>query len=250
MVVQSFKVRRIKRLMRRSFLAILGLSVFISSIIIFSQNYHFYLMNRLYNLFIETTLLLDFRLKKVTIYGAGEHLLNIPYKIGSPLWTYNVSVLKDQISAVLPIRYVSVHKCYPHELQITVQKRVPIAQVLRKGRYSLMDEEGVLYASSSNRDALLPLVEGNEESVSKKFPELIEILKNFPDVQKNIEMYRLIKKGRWDLILKDASVIMLPREQIDEALRYYRNMKKKSYRTVDLRVKGYIFMKDHPHNSE
>ena len=247
-MVQSFKMRRVKRILRRSAIVFFSVAFLIISGTVFFKNYHYRLINRVYTGFISTSSLLDFRLKKINVYGCAaldpKEVYNaLPYKINAPLFTYNVEALKEHVEKILLVKYVSVHKRYPHEIDILIKERTPIAQCSYKGQYALIDDQGVLYAFNKNADQLLPVVEGGRE-VSKLFPHVAEILSRFPDVKKQIQIYQLVKNRRWNLILKNGTTLFLPQLSIDEALMNYQKMKNKNYRNIDLRVPGYIFLKE------
>jgi len=243
----KFKIRRIKRILRLilmpSFIAFsIGFSFFF-----FYHSYYYRVMNRVYNGFIDTTLSADFKLKYVKIHNCEKNrcddiMQQIHYKKGSPLFIYDTHLMKERIEKLPFVKHVSVCKRYPHDIDIYIKERTPIAQCIYKNQYALVDETGALYQFNDEADAALPVVSGVGD-VPKMLPSLFKAIDKYPDIRKNVKIYQLVQNRRIDLIMQSGQKVMLPQYEIDKALCIFGQMKNKNYSVIDLRVKNYIYLR-------
>lgn len=248
MLANKFKMRRVKRMVRRIFIGLSLVFCIIFGFMIFYNNYHYRLMNRIYNSFINTSIFFDFKVKNIDVYGCKtlskkEILDAVHYQKNTPLFLYQPFIMAQQIQKILNVKYVSVRKRYPHNLDIFIKERMPIAQYIYKTKYALIDDQGVLYQYIDQKQKELPVLEGSGD-FSKLFPYIFKIVTQFSLIQKNIQIYQLVKNRRWNLIMNDGSKVMLPQHKIEDALKIYQNMKNKKYSIIDLRVEKYIFLRD------
>ncbi|USO02425.1 MAG: FtsQ-type POTRA domain-containing protein [Alphaproteobacteria bacterium] len=246
MARSSFQKRRIKRFVRRILMPIVLAFSTGFGIFFFYNSYHYRVMNRIYNQFIDTSMLIDMRLKDIHIYNCSqdkqqEVLRRISYKRNSPLFIYNTNIMRQDIEQLPFVKHVSVHKKYPHGIDIYIQQRQPIAQYKYQSQYALVDEEGVFYEYSEEPHKTLPVVSGSND-ISKMFPPLFKTMAMYPDIKSKVQVYQLVRDRRWDLIMTDGRKIMLPQHNVKEALNIFQKMKNKDHRVIDLRVKGYIFL--------
>ncbi len=77
---------------------------------------------------------------------------------GTPLLRVNLDSVREQVAALPSVASVSVHRGWPHTIDITVTERVPLATVLSHGQWYAMDKTGVLFHAQAFRDAALPIV--------------------------------------------------------------------------------------------
>ncbi len=77
---------------------------------------------------------------------------------GTPLLRVNLDAVRQQVAALPSVATVSVHRGWPHTIDITVTERTPLATVLSHGSWYAMDKAGVLFHPLSLRDPALPVV--------------------------------------------------------------------------------------------
>lgn len=78
--------------------------------------------------------------------------------IGTPLARVNLDSVKRNVAAISAVAGVTVHRSWPHTLQITVTERKPLASVPQHGSWLAMDKNGVLFRPTATREARLPVV--------------------------------------------------------------------------------------------
>ncbi len=78
--------------------------------------------------------------------------------LGTPLVRVDLDAARERIEALPAVDSATVHRSWPHTIEITVTERVPLATVLRRGQWLAMDDEGVLFRPTPIRDAALPIV--------------------------------------------------------------------------------------------
>jgi cell division protein FtsQ len=78
--------------------------------------------------------------------------------VGTPLVRVDLDAARDRIEELPAVDSASVHRSWPHTIEITVKERVPLATVPRHDQWFAMDDEGVLFRPTPMRDAGLPIV--------------------------------------------------------------------------------------------
>ena len=154
---------------------------------------------------------------------------------------FDTDAAKARLEAVPWIRHAQVMRLLPSTLQVVVEERTPFAVWQRNGRTYVVDFEGVVLAPAL-RDAYtdLPLVVG--AGAAKNAAALVAQLAAHDDLNKQILAAIRVGDRRWTLKLLSGTEIMLPDDNVPEALASLakldseRRVLERDVATVDLRL--------------
>lgn len=101
---------------------------------------------------------------------------------GKPLTRITDHEVQDLIGNDVVVEGVSIEARPPHELEVTVHERVPVATVKSGDQYILVDKNGVAVGSKKSVDeAGVPLLEGGPDAVkSDSFTSAVAALQTLP----------------------------------------------------------------------
>jgi cell division protein FtsQ len=163
-----------------------------------------------------------FRLKTVHVQGASA--LATPdivraagvYK-DEPLLGLDLALLQARVQKVGWVKEARVVRLLPDTLVIAVKERRQLAVWQHDGRSVVIDEHGDrIPEADPARFATLPLVVG--AGGAKHAPEILPTLAQRPKLMARMEALVRVDDRRWDLRLKDGSLIQLPAVDQDQAL--------------------------------
>jgi cell division protein FtsQ len=154
---------------------------------------------------------------------------------------FDTDAAKARLEAVPWIRHAQVMRFLPSTLQVLVEERTPYAVWQRNGRTYVVDNEGVVLAPAL-RDAYpdLPLVVG--EGAGKSASQLYNELASYPDLREKLIAAIRVGDRRWTLKLASGLEIMLPDDNVAEALASLTRLEQKrgvlerNIAAVDLRL--------------
>lgn len=163
-----------------------------------------------------------FRVKAIHVRGASP-LAEADIKraagvgAGQPLLGLDLVKVQDKINAVGWVEEARVVRLLPDTLMITVKERRQLAVWQHNGRSVVIDEHGrPIPEADPVRFAALPLVVG--AGGAKHAPEILPTLAQRPRLMARMEALIRVDDRRWDLRLKDGSLIQLPAVDQDQAL--------------------------------
>jgi cell division protein FtsQ len=81
---------------------------------------------------------------------------------GTPLARVDTGAVEERVSRLAPVERVAVRRTWPGTLTVEVTERTPVAAVLQDGRFSLVDAEGVVFASEAAMPAGVVRLQVNE----------------------------------------------------------------------------------------
>jgi cell division protein FtsQ len=154
---------------------------------------------------------------------------------------FDTDAAKARLEAVPWIRHAQVMRLLPSTLQVVVEERTPFAVWQNKGQTYVVDAEGVVLAPALREAyASLPLVVG--EGAAKSAAELYEQLAPYNDLKQKLVAAIRVGDRRWTLQLASGLDIMLPDDNVGEALSSLakldadRGLFKRDIAAVDLRL--------------
>jgi len=163
-----------------------------------------------------------FRVKAIHVRGASP-LAEADIKRaagvgeGQPLLGLDLVKVQDKINAVGWVEEARVVRLLPDTLMITVKERRQLAVWQHNGRSVVIDEHGrAIPEADPARFAALPLVVG--AGGAKHAPEILPTIAQRPKLMARMEALVRVDDRRWDLRLKDGSLIQLPAVDQDQAL--------------------------------
>ena len=163
-----------------------------------------------------------FGVKRVTVTGqlhATDAAITAALGAGpdTMMLGFDTNAAKARLEAVPWIRHAQVMRLLPSTLQVVVEERTPYAVWQNKGQTYVIDAEGVVLAPALREAyAGLPLVVG--EGAGKNAAQLFDQLTPFGDVTKDVIAAIRVGDRRWTLKLASGLEIMLPDDNIAEAL--------------------------------
>jgi cell division protein FtsQ len=144
-----------------------------------------------------------------------------------------------------------VQRRYPDKLYVRCIERQPIAIWNNGKKMVLVDKVGnVLSDHIPNVFSSLPVIAGEE--APEQAPLLFNLLSKFPDIQAQVKTAFLVGKRRWDLLFSHGTKVMLPEEDVEEALQRLSVLEEKNLletyviQKIDLRFKGKAVFKVTP----
>ena len=136
---------------------------------------------------------------------------------GTPILGLDLATLRGRIEKVGWVKSVHVVRMLPDTLVISVVERPRLAVWQNHGRLSLIDTEGqVITETDAQHFVDLPLVVG--EGANTAAAAILPLVQARPSLMGRIWALVRVDNRRWDLRLKDQSLIQLPAEGEDAAL--------------------------------
>ena len=187
-----------------------------------------------------------FGVKRITVAGqlhATDAAITAALGAGpdTMMLNFDTDAAKARLEAVPWIRHAQVMRLLPSTLQVVVEERTPYAVWQNKGQTYVVDAEGVVLAPALREAyASLPLVVG--EGAAKSAAELYDQLGAYPDLKQRLIAAIRVGDRRWTLKLASGLEIMLPDDNVGEALNSLakldaeRGLLKRDIAAVDLRL--------------
>ncbi len=100
---------------------------------------------------------------------------------GTPLARVDLDGVRTRIERLPAVAAAQVHRSWPHTLEITVTERTPIATVAHRGRWFVMDREGVLFRPTPIRDTTFPVVVLAPSADASARHEVASVVAALPD---------------------------------------------------------------------
>ena len=163
-----------------------------------------------------------FGIKRITVTGqlhATDAAITAALGAGpdTMMLGFDTDAAKTRLEAVSWIRHAQVMRLLPSTLQVVVEERTPFAVWQNRGQTYVVDADGVVLAPAL-REAYpgLPLVVG--EGAGTNAAQLFAQLTPFSDLTKDVIAAIRVGDRRWTLKLASGLDIMLPDDNIAEAL--------------------------------
>lgn len=165
---------------------------------------------------------MGFGLQRVHITGASDEATPairqaLDLSAGQPITRLDLNELRARVEAVGWVRSARVVRLLPGALMVEVVEHDRLA-VWRDGmRWHVIDGQGqVIEGADARLHAELPLVVGL--GAADAAPEILPMLRERPRLSSRLEALVRVDERRWDLRLKDGSVILLPATNEEAAL--------------------------------
>lgn len=134
-----------------------------------------------------------------------------------PLFGLDLEVLRQRIEQVGWVKEARVVRLLPDTLILSVVERKQMAVWQHEGRAQVVDERGrPIPEADAGRFASLPLIVGAGANVAS--PGILPVIAQRPRLMSRLDALVRVDGRRWDLRLKDGSLIQLPAAGEEEAL--------------------------------
>jgi cell division protein FtsQ len=163
-----------------------------------------------------------FGVKKISVEGqlhATDAEITAALKAGpdTMMLGFDTDAAKERLEALPWIRHAQVMRLLPSTLQVLVEERIPYAVWQKDGQTYVVDAEGVVLAPALREAyADLPLVVG--EGAGKSASSLFDALAPYGDLKQKLVAALRVGDRRWTLKLASGVEIMLPDDNVAEAL--------------------------------
>lgn len=211
---------------------------------------------------------MGFRVTKIEVHGADTVSPDairaaLGIQPGDPLLGFSLLRAQSRVEALGPIRSAVVERAWPHTVIVTVKERAPYAIWQTSGsegsaklpKFVVIDKAGKVIADQNavkakRRDPGLLLITGQDapQTASK----LMDALKAAPAVRSHVVAAERVDGLRWNLILRDNTLVKLPEEDqqqaIDELSRLQSSMSllDRPVEVIDLRLPGRLAIRPYP----
>ena len=161
-------------------------------------------------------------LRRVHITGASAEATPairaaLDVHAGQPITSLDLAALRDRVQGVGWVEEARVVRLLPDTLIIEVKEHDRLAVWQTGGQNYVIDSHGkTIPGADAGRYPALPLVVGKGADVAAA--ELLPLLAQRPRLMGRIDALIRVDVRRWDLRLKDGSLIMLPAMGLDSAL--------------------------------
>jgi len=178
--------------------------------------------NSVSNRFDSVTSSMGLKVKHVNVTGASpEAKAAIQQAVGvsadQPIVSLDLNAVRDRVQAVGWVKEARVVRLLPDTLIVDVKEHDRLAVWQTGGHAYVIDSGGkVIPGADAGRYPKLPLVVG--KGADQTASEILPLLAQRPRLMARIEALVRVDERRWDLRLKDGSLIQLPAVDQDSAL--------------------------------
>lgn len=178
-----------------------------------------------------------FRLKTVDVQGASvlarpDIVEAAQVYLGQPMLSLDLEEVRAGVRRVGWVKDARIVRLLPDTVVIAVEERRQLAVWQHAGRSRVIDERGQIIPEADPADfATLPLVVGAEGAAHAS--EILPYLAQRPKLMSRMEALIRVDDRRWDLRLKDGSLIQLPAAEEEHALIQLEQLDQRS-RILDL----------------
>jgi cell division protein FtsQ len=186
-----------------------------------------------------------FRLKSVQVEGASAMASADIVKAAGvyqnqPLLGLNLDELRKRVENVGWFKEARVVRLLPDTLVVAVVERRQMAVWQHGGRQVVIDDHGqVIPEADPAHFSTLPLVVG--EGGASHAPEILPVIAQRPKLMGQMDALVRVDDRRWDVRMKDGSLIQLPAEGVENALMQLESLDQRSrilelgFERIDLR---------------
>jgi cell division protein FtsQ len=197
-----------------------------------------------------------FRLKSIEVQGASPMATADIVKAAGvyknePLLGLNLATLRNNIEQVGWVKEARIVRLLPDTLVIAVVEHRQLAVWQHAGRQSVIDDHGqVIKEADAARFASLPLVVG--EGAAEHAPEILPVIAQRPRLIGQMDALVRVDDRRWDIRMKDGSLIQLPADGVDGALMQLERLDQRSrilelgFDRIDLRNPDVVSVRPRP----
>ena len=148
--------------------------------------------------------------------------------------------LKDEIESNTLVENYSIFKRYPSSLDINIQKTQFLAKINKNGQIFYIGSNRKFIKNNSLNNQL-PFIFGNPEVI--EFFNIKEIIDKSKISYTEIKNLYFFPSKRWDLELRDSTIIKLPNEDVSRALNLAIEFLDDN-KFIDARIENQIILND------
>nr|WP_314437473.1 cell division protein FtsQ/DivIB [uncultured Brevundimonas sp.] len=161
-------------------------------------------------------------LSRVHITGATAEAepdirLALDLHAGQPITSLDLDAIRDRVQAVGWVKEARIVRLLPDTLIVEIKEHDRLAVWQEAGQIKVIDSRGqVITGADARRYPNLPLVVGKGADMAAG--DILPLLNQRPRLMGRIDALVRVDERRWDLRLKDGSLIQLPATEQEAAL--------------------------------
>ena len=162
------------------------------------------------------------KLRRVHVTGASAEATPaiqsvLGLQAGQPITSLDLAALQARVQSVGWVKSARIFRLLPDTLIVEVTEHDRLAVWQAAGHAYVIDASGrVIQGADAGRYPRLPLVVG--KGADHAAAEILPLIAQRPRLQSRVEALVRVDERRWDLRLKDGSLIQLPALDQDAAL--------------------------------
>ena len=187
----------------------------------------------------------EIKIENNTILEDDELIEAFSFLYGKNIIFLNSFEINKNIEKTNFIKKIEIKKIFPDKLVIKVIEKKPVAILIdsNKKKFYLEKNNDLVEYFEISKYKNLPVVKGDHKSFKKLFNNLIRV--NFPVEQ--VHSYHFFMAGRWDIKMKDETIIKLPTKNYIKDLINFMSIKNKTnfekYKIFDYRLNNQLILK-------
>lgn len=207
----------------------------------------------------KVTSLLPMKISKIIITGCNLTTENevkdaLGIHIGDSIFAFSVHDAQQRLDALPFVDHALLKRQLPNTITIHITERTPFAVWQHQGQFQLIDRKGQIVDDHgmSGKDGQaflkLPLVVGI--GANTEGAELLDIVSTQPEIKKHVVAAVRVGNRRWNLDLKNGTVVLLPENQELPALQRLNRLQKdiqlldRPIKTIDLRLADRLIIQE------
>mgnify|MGYP001407292704 FL=1 len=161
------------------------------------------------------------------------------------IFSINKEVLINEIESNSLVEKYLIIKKYPSSLEINIEKTKFLAKINKNGQIFYLGSNGKFIKNDFSNDKL-PFIFGNPDVI--EFFDIKEIIDKSKITFKEIKNLYFYPSKRWDLELKNNTIIKLPSDHtnlaLNLAIEFLYDNKFNDNKIIDARIKSQIILDD------
>lgn len=167
--------------------------------------------------------------------------------IGDNMFAADPYEIQTKVQSTGLVTSVDVHRLWPNRIVILVDREVvPVALFLEGRQWKVVGSNGKIL-ENEDPHSFSNLMQIDGKGAVKAIPNLVNSLKDYPDIKRRLVSASRVSNRRWDIQLETGVSVNLPSDrELETALRRLNDvdkshgLSKRSIGSIDLRVKGHL----------
>ena len=207
---------------------------------------------------IERLMSAGFVVERIDVMGEGrlnERDIRLAAQIqtGSYFFGVDLDAARDRTESLPWVDRAVVRRLWPNRIVVQVVETTPYALWQNEGQLHLLTEAGALIVPVDAADSIPPALKTYVgETAPAQALGIEATLEIYPDLWSRVESLVQFPSGRWDLHLRNESIVRLPVENVEAAVRRLANLDRETFilsrevGTIDLRLPDRIGLSAKP----
>jgi cell division protein FtsQ len=136
---------------------------------------------------------------------------------GAPLFAFDPDTAQSLLQSVPWVRSAHIERRWPDTLYIRITERAPFALWSREGRLALIADDGTVL-TERGLEPYRHLIVLTGAHAPQNAAELMSLLKAQPEIAAHVDSAGWVGDRRWDLRLKNGTIVRLPETEAALAL--------------------------------